>query len=237
MMRLLGIILGCALTVMLIASPVLAEKYNCSITFNQAPGEITGMTGILHHDYASSNNDASKSTMCAINWFNFNMTDGKNFLEIILRYRKSTLKEYCQIAVRWGLDYIAETEALSLFGAYDYALYLYPHEGFKVRISDAETGEILILKRIYDPRVLSIKDTFALQHYFDSEYTYYFKACSTIQWQFIEIDGTWRPAIDVLTPQETYGKTNIPGGYVEIYIWSKNNYWNVYYRTVQFERR
>lgn len=220
-------------TDMLIASPVLAEKYNCVITFDQEPGEITGITGILHHDYASLNNDATNSTMCAINWFNFNLTEGKNFLEIVLYYYKSTLVEYCQIRVRWGLDYIAETERLPLFETYDYALYLYPHEGFKVQITNAETNEVLILKRVYDSRVLSIRNTMALQHYFDSADTYYFKACSTIQWQFVKIDEMWHPAIEVLIPQRTYEKTNIPGGYMEIYIWHENNYWNVYYRTVQ----
>lgn len=228
-----GLILACVLVVMLIATPVLAEKYNCHITFNQELGEITGVTGILHHDYASSNNSASKSTMCAINWFNFNMTEGKNFLEIILRYRRSTLEEYCQIAIRWGLDYIAETETLPLFETYNYALYIYPHEGFKVRVSNAETNEVLIHKHVYDSRVLSIRDTSSLQHYFDSEYTDYFKACSTQQWQFIKIGEIWYPAIDVLVAENTYGKTDIPGGYMETYIWDENNYWNVYYRAIQ----
>lgn len=220
-------------TDMLIASPALAEKYNCGITFDQELGEITGITGILHHNYASSNNDATDSSMYAINWFNFNLTEGKNFLEIILEYHKLDLVEYCQIRVRWGLDYIAETERLPLFGTYDYALYLYPHKGFKVRINNAETDEVLILKHVCDSRVLSIRDTSAFQHYFDNTYTYYFKACSTIQWQFVRIDGIWHPAMDILTPQKAYAKTSIPVGYMEIYIWHENNYWNTYYRAVQ----
>jgi len=219
--------------VMLITTPVSADKYNCHITFDQELGEITGMTGLLRHDYASPNNNASKSTMCAINWFNFNLIEGKNFIEIILRYRQETPEEYCQIAVRCGLEYIAETEPLPLFGTYDYAVYLYPREGFKVRLSNAETGEILVHKHISDPRVLSFKDTSSLQHYYDTEYTDYFKACSTIQWQFVRIGETWYPAIDILRAETTYGKTDIPGGYMETHIWSEDNYWNMYYRAIQ----
>lgn len=220
---------------MLIASPVLAEKYNRSITFDQELGEITGITGILRHDYASSINSASESTLCAINWCNFNMTDGKNFLEIILRYRRATLEEYCQIAVRWGLDYIAETKPLPLLETYSYALYVYPNGGFKVRVSNARTNEVLIHEHIYDSRVLSIRGTSSLQHYFDSEYTDYFRACSTIQWQFIRIGEIWYPAADILTAQAPYGRTNILGGYMETYIWEGDNYWNAYYKAIQIE--